>query len=96
MTVSGNRLIYLVSAKIDIIVKTIGTIGIGYTLYYGKHITLLKPQHLLIHKKQAIKQAHRLGQDYKVIMNYIVNKDIILEAIFSNKTALHKFIASVI
>jgi len=45
---------------------------------------------------QAIKRAHRLGQDRKVIANCIVNKDIILEAILSNKTALRKFIASVI
>ena len=45
---------------------------------------------------QAIKRAYRLGQDYKVIANYIVNKDIILEAILSNKTILRKFITSVI
>ena len=96
MTVSSNRLVRLVSAKTDIIVGTIGTIGIGYTLYYSRHITLLKLQHLLIYKEQAIKQAYCLGQGYKVIANCVVNKDIILEAIFSNKTTLHKFIISVI
>ena len=31
-----------------------------------------------------------------MITNHIVNKNIILKAILSNKTALHKFIASVI
>ena len=31
-----------------------------------------------------------------MITNYIVNKDIILKAILSNKTALYKFITSVI
>jgi hypothetical protein len=31
-----------------------------------------------------------------VIINYIINKDIILEAIFSNKTTLYKFIISII
>ena len=83
-------------AKIDIIVKTIGTIDIGHTLYYGRYIILLKPLHLLIHEVQAIKRAYRLGQDCKVIANCMVNKDIILEAILSNKTILHKFITSVI
>jgi hypothetical protein len=80
----------------DIIIRIIGTISIGYTLYYSRYITLLKLQHLLIYKVQAIKRAYRLGQDRKVIVNYIVNKDIILEAILSNKTILYKFIASVI
>jgi SNF2 family DNA or RNA helicase len=45
---------------------------------------------------QAIKRAYRLGQDRKVIINCIVNKDIILEAILSNKTILYKFITSII
>ncbi len=80
----------------DIIIGIIGTISIGYTLYYSRRIILLKLQHLLIYKVQAIKRAYRLGQDYKVIINYIVNKDIILEAILSNKTILRKFITSII
>ena len=96
MTVSSNKVIYLVSAKTDIIIRIIGTISTGYTLHYGRRITLLKLQHLLIYKVQAIKRAHRLGQDCEVITNYIVNKDIILEAILSNKTALYKFITSII
>ena len=79
----------------DIIVRTIGTINIGHTLYYSRYITLLKLQYLLIYKKQAIKRAYCLGQDREVIANCIVNKDMILEAILSNKTALHKFITSV-
>ena len=95
MIISNNRLIRLVPAEIDIIVGTIGTISTGHTLHYSKRITLLKPQHLLTHEEQAIKRAHRLGQDRKVIANHIVNKDMILEAIFSNKTTLRKFIASV-
>ena len=95
MTVFNNRVVCLVPAEMDIIVGIIGTINIGHILYYSKHITLFKPQHLLIYKEQAIKQAYRLGQDYKVIANRIVNKDIILETILSNKTALRKFIASV-
>jgi hypothetical protein len=45
---------------------------------------------------QAIKRAHYLGQDRKVIINCIVNKDIILEATLSNKTVLYKFITSII
>ena len=80
----------------DIIIGTIGTISIGHTLYYGRYIILFEPQHLLIYKQQAIKRAYRLGQDYKVIANCIINKNIILEAILSNKTKLCKFIASVI
>ena len=95
MTVSGNKVVRLVSAETDIIVGTIGTIGTGHTLHYGRRITLLKPQHLLTHKVQAIKRAHRLGQDREVIANRMVNKDMILEAILSNKTTLRKFIASV-
>ena len=83
-------------AEIDIIIRIIGTLSIGYTLYYSRRIILLKPQHLLIYKVQAIKRAYRLGQDRKVIINRIVNKDIILKAILSNKTALYKFITSVI
>ena len=96
MTVSSNRVIYLVLAKTDIIIKTIKTINTGHTLYYSKYITLFKLQHLLIHKEQAIKRVYRLRQDRKVIANYIINKDIILEAILSNKTILRKFIASII
>ena len=96
MTVFSNKVIYLVPAEMDIIVKTIGTINTGYTLYYSRYIILLKLQYLLIHKEQVIKRAHRLRQDREVIANCIVNKDIILEAILSNKTALCKFITSVI
>ena len=96
MTVSGNRVVCLVPAKMDIIVGIIGTIGIGYTLYYGRRIILLKLQYLLIYEEQAIKRAYRLGQDRKVIANRIVNKNMILEAILSNKTVLYKFITSVI
>ena len=96
MTVSNNRVICLVPTKTDIIIGIIGTINIGYTLYYSRRITLLKLQYLLIHKEQAIKRVYRLGQDYKVIANCIVNKDIILKAIFNNKTILYKFIASII
>ena len=55
MTVSSNRLIRLVPAETDIIVGTIGTIGTGHTLHYGRHITLLEPQHLSTHEEQAIK-----------------------------------------
>ena len=95
MTVFSNKVIYLVLAKTDIIIKTIKTINTGHTLYYSKYITLFKLQHLLIHKEQAIKRVYRLRQDRKVIANYIINKDIILEAILSNKTILYKFIASV-
>ena len=95
MTVSGNRVVRLVPAETDIIVGTIGTIGTGHTLHYGRRITLLEPQHLLTHEEQAIKRAHRLGQDREVIANRMVNKDMMLEAILSNKTALRKFIASV-
>ena len=95
MTVSGNRLVRLVPAETDIIVGTIGTIGTGHTLHYGRRITLLEPQHLLTHEQQAIKRAHRLGQDREVIANRMVNKDMMLEAILSNKTELRKFIASV-
>ena len=50
MTVSSNRLVYLVLAETDIIVGIIGTIGIGYTLYYGRYIIFFKPQYLLTHK----------------------------------------------
>ena len=49
-----------------------------------------------MYKQQAIKQTYRLRQDYKVIANYIVNKNIILKATLSNKTKLYKFIASII
>ena len=86
----------MVPAETDIIIRIIGTISIGHTLHYNRCITLLKPQHLLIYKEQAIKRAYRLGQDCEVIANRIVNKNIILEAILSNKTTLRKFIASVI
>jgi len=42
MTIFSNKVIYLVSIKMDIIIKTIKTINIGYTLHYNKHIILLK------------------------------------------------------
>ena len=61
MTVSSNKVICLVLAETDIIIRIIGTIGIGYTLYYGRRIILLKLQHLLIYEEQAIKRAYRLG-----------------------------------
>ena len=45
----------------DIIIGTIGTISIGYTLYYSRRITLFKPQYLLTYEEQAIKRAYHLG-----------------------------------
>ena len=44
----------------DIIIKIIETISIGYTLYYSKYITFFKLQYLLTYKQQAIKQAYCL------------------------------------
>jgi hypothetical protein len=79
-----------------IIVGTIGTMGVGVNLQRAHHVVIMEPQLQNTTAEQAIRQIHRIGQQFETVVEILTSEKVDGERVVQNKHALNALFAKMV